>query len=70
MAVRQPVDYEQALERIAELEQELESLDALLLLRERSASNTGARHTLADVARELGTDEPLSPPNNAGLTRE
>jgi hypothetical protein len=41
MALRQPADYEQALERIAELEQELESLDALLLLREHSTSDTG-----------------------------
>ena len=60
MAVREPADYEQALERIAELEQELESLDALLLLRERAASDTGARHALADVARELGADDLLS----------
>lgn len=60
MADRQPADYQQALERIAELEQELESLDALLLLRERAASDTGARHALADVARELGADDLLS----------
>ena len=60
MALRQPVDYEQALESIAELEQELESLDALLLLREHSTRNTGARHALADVARELGADDLLS----------
>ena len=36
MAVTEPADYEQALERIAELEQQLESLDALLMLRERA----------------------------------
>jgi hypothetical protein len=60
MAVREPADYEEALERIAELEQELESLDALLLLRERTASDTGARHALADVARELGADDLLN----------
>jgi hypothetical protein len=60
MAVKEPADYEQALERIAELEQELESLDALLLLRERAASDTGARHALADVARELGADDLLT----------
>jgi hypothetical protein len=60
MAVREPADYEEALERIAELEQELESLDALLLLRERAASDTGARHALADVARELGADDLLN----------
>lgn len=60
MAVKEPADYAQAVERIAELEQELESLDALLLLRERAASDTGARHALADVARELGADDLLT----------
>ncbi len=36
MAVREPTTYEDALERISELEEEIESLDALLLLREES----------------------------------
>jgi hypothetical protein len=31
-------------------------LDALLLLRERAASDNGSRHALEDVARELGTE--------------
>jgi hypothetical protein len=59
MAVRQPATYEDALERISELEEELESLDALVLLRERAASDNGARHSLEDVARELGADDLL-----------
>jgi hypothetical protein len=59
MAVREPANYEEALERIVELEEELESLEALLLLRERSASDNGARHGLADVARELGAEDVL-----------
>jgi hypothetical protein len=59
MAVREPANYEEALERIVELEEELESLDALLLLRERAASDNGARHDLADVARELDAEDLL-----------
>jgi hypothetical protein len=59
MAVREPTTYEEALERISELEEELESLDALLLLRERAASDSGSRHALADVARELGAEDLL-----------
>jgi hypothetical protein len=59
MAVREPSTYEEALERIGELEEELESLDALLLLRERAASDDGTRHTLEDVARELGAEDLL-----------
>jgi hypothetical protein len=59
MAVRKPTTYEEALERIGELEEELESLDALLLLRERAASDNGARHSLDDVARELNAEDLL-----------
>ncbi len=59
MAVREPTTYEDALERISELEEEIESLDALLLLRERAASDNGVRHSLEDVARELGADDLL-----------
>jgi hypothetical protein len=59
MAARKPADYDDALARIAELEEEIESLDALLLLREREAGDTRARHSLADVARELGADDVL-----------
>jgi hypothetical protein len=59
MAVREPSSYEEAIERIHELEAELESLDALLLLRERAAADSGRRHTLADVAGELGADDLL-----------
>ena len=44
MAVREPATYKEALEVISELEEELESLDALLLLRERAANDDGARH--------------------------
>ena len=66
MAVREPATYEQALERISELEEELESLDALLLLRERSAGDNGTRHALADVARELGAEDLLDPDSHAG----
>lgn len=55
MAVKEPATFDEALERIGELEEELESLDALLLLRERVASDTGERHSLEDVAREFGT---------------
>lgn len=59
MAVREPTTYEEALVRISELEEELASLDALLLLRERAASDNGGRHTLADVAWELGAEDLL-----------
>ena len=59
MAVREPATYEEALKVISELEEELESLDALLLLRERAASDNGARHALVDVARELGAEDLL-----------
>ena len=66
MATRQPATYEEALERIAELDEELErALDALLLLRERAASDTGSPARLSPmIARELGAEdllEPLSP---------
>jgi hypothetical protein len=57
MAVREPATYDEALERISELEQELESLDALLLLHERLADDNGRRHSLHDVAREVGVDD-------------
>ena len=57
MAAPEPEAYEEALARIGEREEELESLDALLLLRERSASDNGNRHALADVARELGAED-------------
>jgi hypothetical protein len=59
MAVREPTTYDEAIERIHELEEELESLDALLLLRERAAADNGGRHTLADVAGDLGADDLL-----------
>jgi hypothetical protein len=59
MGVREPATYEEALKVISELEEELESLDALLLLRERTASDNGARHALVDVARELGAEDLL-----------
>jgi hypothetical protein len=65
MAVREPATYEQALERISELEEQLESLDALLLLRERAAGDNGTRHALADVARELGAEDLLEPDSHA-----
>jgi hypothetical protein len=55
MAVRVPA-YEEAVEHIAELEEEL---DALLLLRERAASDTGGRHALADIARSLVAEDLL-----------
>ena len=47
--VREPTNYAEALQRIDELEEELESLDSLLLLRERAATAGGARHALEDV---------------------
>ena len=59
MAVRDPATYEEAIERINELEEELESLDALLLLRERTAADNGTRHALEDVARELDAEDLL-----------
>jgi hypothetical protein len=59
MAVREPASYEEALERISELEEEIESLDALLLLREREARDNGTRHSLGDLAGELGADDAL-----------
>jgi len=65
MAVREPATYKQALERISELEEELESLDALLLLRERAAGDNGTRHALADVARELGAGDLVDPDSHA-----
>ncbi|MBA3366435.1 MAG: hypothetical protein H0U03_11755 [Actinobacteria bacterium] len=39
--------------RIVELEEQLESLDALLLLSERAASDSGTRHALANVASDV-----------------
>lgn len=59
MAVRNPATYEEAIERINELDEELESLDALLLLREREAADSGTRHALEDVARELDAEDLL-----------
>ena len=59
MAVREPTTYEEALERIGELEEELESLGALLLLSERAASDNGDRHALVDVARDLDAEDLL-----------
>jgi hypothetical protein len=59
MAVGDPATYEEAIERINELEEELESLDALLLLRERAAADNGSRHALEDVARELDAEDLL-----------
>lgn len=59
MAVPEPANYEEALERINELEELLESLDALLLLRERAENDNGNRHALADVARDLDAEDLL-----------
>ena len=59
MAMPEPATYEEAIRRIDELEEELESLDALLLLRERAVSDNGARHPLAEVARELDVEDLL-----------
>jgi hypothetical protein len=59
MAVRDPATYDEALELIRQLEEEIESLDALLLLRERAGDDAGPRHSLADVATELGADDLL-----------
>lgn len=59
MAIRQPANYEEALARIGELEDELESLEALLLLRERAASDNEACRPLDDVARELDAKHSL-----------
>jgi hypothetical protein len=46
--VKEPVIYDEAPERINELETELQSLDALLFLRERAASDGGGWHSLGD----------------------
>jgi hypothetical protein len=59
MAVRDPATYDEALEVIRVLEEEIESLDALLLLRERAVNDTGERHRLAEAATELGVDDLL-----------
>lgn len=59
MTVRDPVTLDEALERIRELEQQIESLDALLLLRGRVANDNGQRHRVADVATELGAEDLL-----------
>jgi hypothetical protein len=61
MAIPDPATYEAACEVIRRLEEEVESLDALLLIRERAADDTGQRHRLADVATELGADDLLRP---------
>jgi hypothetical protein len=53
VADRNPTTFEEAIERINDLEEELESLDALLLLRERVESDDGSRHALEDVALDL-----------------
>lgn len=66
MAVREPTTYQEAVERISELEEELESLDALLLLHECAAGDSGTRHDLAYVARELGAEDLLGPDSHAG----
>ena len=59
MAVRDPTTYEEAVERIRRLEEEIESLDALLLLRDRAGIDARQRHSLEDVATELGADDLL-----------
>jgi hypothetical protein len=41
----------------SELEEQLVSLDAFLLLRERAASDAGQRHCLVEVATKLGGDD-------------
>ena len=56
MTIRDPATYEEALELIRELEEQVESLDALLVSRERAASDAGRRHSLEDVATEFGAD--------------
>ncbi len=59
MAARDPATYEEALAVIRVLEEEIESLDALLLVRERAVNDTGEGRGLADVATELGADDLL-----------
>jgi hypothetical protein len=59
MVTSDPATYEEALEVIRELEEEIESLDALLLAHERGVTDTGGRNRLADVATELGADDLL-----------
>ncbi len=60
MAVRGPATYEEALERISELEEERESLAGLLLVRKRAASDSRGRHALVDVAQEFGAEDVLN----------
>jgi hypothetical protein len=59
MADTDPATYTEAMERIVELEDELESLDALLLLLERAAADNGTRHTLEVVALDLDAEDLL-----------
>jgi uncharacterized protein involved in exopolysaccharide biosynthesis len=59
MATSDPATYEEALEVIRELEEQIESLDAVLLLRERAAKDGGRRHGIEDVATELGASDLL-----------
>ncbi len=51
--------YQEALERIGELEEELDALDTLLVMHERAASDNDARHALAEVARDVGAEDLL-----------
>jgi hypothetical protein len=59
MALRDPATYEEALDLIRELEEQVESLDALLVSRERAASDAGRRHSLEYVATEVSADDLL-----------
>ena len=54
-----PTNYEEALARIRVLEEQLDSLDGLVLLRERASSDSGARHAVKDVARDLDGEDLL-----------
>lgn len=59
MADTDPATCTEAMERIVELEDELESLDALLLLLERAAADTGTRQALEVVALDLDAEDLL-----------
>jgi hypothetical protein len=59
MADTGPAPLIEALERIIASEEELESLDAPLLLGERAADDSGTRHPLEGVARELDVEDLL-----------
>jgi hypothetical protein len=67
LGMNRPATYEEALEIVRELEEEIESLDALLLISERAVNDSGQPHGLADAQRSSAQTTCSSAEDSEGM---